>query len=154
MKQLFITLALFIMGSGCSSTTIYHNINPVDLIAGNYSESVLSHHEVSLFINIIESPSVSVDLIDEQCPSKMGYIKKVETFGASMLKLLTLTIYTPLDVEVGCLSPSGETSFHLEISPEHQRSLAATPNFVRLMTDINPELESLAVNVHKKNALP
>ena len=147
LTHLTLTIALAVGLGGCSAHTEYHGINVVKALAGDYTETVVLEEEAAVWVGFIESPWLTTDDIARLCPTDQGYVKKYKSFGSGLLQLVTIGIYTSIDVEIGCLAQGAE-SHHIKLTRDQALAIAATSGFVETMRQIDPELGQAAEVAH------
>jgi hypothetical protein len=145
--HLTLTLALALCLTACSAHTEYHGINPIKALAGDYAETVVLEEEAAVWVGFIESPWLGTGDIERLCPNDKGYIKKYKSFGSGLLQLVTIGIYTSIDVEIGCMTEQGGT-LRIRLTREKALALAADAAFVELMTNIDPAFADRAEVAH------
>lgn len=150
MKSIHIALAvaLCLSLSACSASTEYHGVNPIKALAGDYSETVVLEEEASVWVGFIESPWLGADDIKRLCPNDKGYVKKYKSFGAGLLQLVTIGIYTSIDVEIGCMEEQS-SSLRIRLTRDEALAIAADAGFVEMMTQIDPALAEQAQVAHE-----
>jgi len=126
--------------AGCSTHITYHKVNPLKALQGHYEETKISEKGANLFLVLFESPATSTDEIEAKCPSKKGYIKKTKSFGAGLVQILTLGIYSFIDVEVGCMTPKGVSAFKVRLTREQAMKLAMDAKFLKALARVDVNL--------------
>ncbi len=149
MKSIYLALALAVALclTACSAHTEYHGVNPLKALAGDYTETVVLEEEAALWVGFIESPWLGTDDIERLCPTDKGYIKKYKSFGAGLLQLVTIGIYTSIDVEIGCMEEAS-SSLRIRLTRDEVLALAADAGFVEMMTRIDPSFAEQAQVAH------